>query len=227
MCGRFILRTPPQEIAEHFDLGAVPDLAPRYNVAPTQDVPIVRMARDGRRELVRARWGLVPYGGPGPGRGPLMINARSESAAEKAPFRICLEHRRCLVPADGFYEWKKFDRIRQPYLIDLGGKLFGFAGLWDEWKAEDGARLVSFTILTMDAHATIEPIHHRMPVVVNPSGYSQWLHARDGHLIPSPDTDMLARLRCVPVADFVNSVDNDGPECLTESPEPLELDLFS
>jgi len=226
MCGRFLLKTSPAEIAEHFALQSVPELEPRYNVAPTQDVPIVRARATGTRELVSARWGLVPFGGPGPGIGPLLINARSETADQKAPFRMCWGHRRCLVPADGFYEWRKLDGLRQPYLIDLGGDLFSFAGLWDEWRSEAGEPLLSFTILTTEASPRIAPIHDRMPVLLQPGRYDAWLNPGDGLVsLLRPFTG--AGLRLTPVAPFVNSVKHDGPECIRVAPEPLELDLFS
>ena len=230
MCGRFSLKTPPEEIMNHFGLATQPPWQPRYNLAPTQDVGIVRVEDDKARAFHIARWGLVPAGGPGPDHGPALINARSETAHVKSPFRLALEHRRCLIPADGFYEWRRRDRWRQPYRIELGdGTLLAFAGLWDEWRAQAGDRILSCTILTTDANQLVAPIHERMPVLVSPIDYDRWLS--DTHAA-SDIVDLLrpfpaSAMRVFPVSDRVNSVKHDDPECARRVPEPLELDLFS
>jgi putative SOS response-associated peptidase YedK len=228
MCGRFSLRAPPDELASHFELKSVPDWDPRYNLAPTQEIPIVR-EQDGARSWGLARWGLIPAGAPGPRSGPLMINARSESVGERAAFRVAFEHSRCIVPADGFYEWKKLERRKQPYLIERPGSgLFGFAGLWSRWQGEAGEEVVSCTILTTTPNDLLAPLHDRMPVILPPHAYLTWLTAPKGvsdlHGLLRPYAS--DRLRLFPVSTAVNSVDVDGPECVRPAPEPIELDLF-
>jgi len=148
MCGRYTLTTPGETVAELVELDEAPRLAPRYNIAPTQESAVVRLAA-GRRSLLSLRWGLVPYWAAEPGIGNRMINARSETAAEKPAFRSSMRRRRCLVPADGFFEWRRTAAGKQPYLIRLaGGGPFTFAGLWDRWVPHDGEPIESFTILT-------------------------------------------------------------------------------
>ncbi len=230
MCGRFSLRVPPEDIAEHFGLEVEPTWEPRYNLAPTQNVGIVRAGSGEKRVFDLARWGLLPAGGPGPGHGPLLINARSETAHEKSPFRLSLEHRRCLVPADGFYEWRQRDRWRQPYRIGLrDSDLFSFAGLWDEWHANTGESLVSCTIITTTPNSLLASIHDRMPVLVSPTAYECWLDgdnpvSKISHLLrPFPASAMKIHA----VSDRVNSIKHDDPDCIRPVAEPLEFDLFS
>ncbi len=222
MCGRYSITTAPEALRRLFKaLNPAPNLPPRYNLAPTQDAPVVRLDREGRRELVLMRWGLVPYWSKGPGHGYSMINARAETVATKASFREALARRRCLVPADGFFEWRREGRRRQPYYITLrSGAPLAFAGLWERWKGPGGERLESFTIIVTDANAVVAPIHDRMPVILDEAGADLWLEAG-----PERRLELVALLRPAPaealvvrrVGPRVNSPGNDDPGCI----EPL------
>ena len=179
MCGRFTLRTPASAIAEQFSLLEVPDLQPRFNIAPTQPVPAVRVdphLAAPRRQFVFLHWGLVPSWADDPKIGNRMINARAETAADKPSFRAAMRRRRCLIVADGFYEWQTVGKRRQPMYIHLrDGRPFAFAGLWESWEGADHSALESCTILTTAANELVRPIHDRMPVIVAPENYSLWL----------------------------------------------------
>jgi len=230
MCGRYSLTVPPEEFAQHFGLSDVPDLEPRYNVAPTQDMPVIRLPEGASREAVTMRWGLVPFSAASPDGAARMINARSETVAEKPSFRWAFQKTRCLVPADGFYEWKRTGGVKQPYHITLRGRgLFAFAGLWDEWTSRDGDRLLSYTVLTTEPNDLMRSIHDRMPVILPPERYAEWLDPGSNPqgireiLRPVPADALLATA----VSDRVNSVRNEGPSLIVPVPEPLELDLFS
>ncbi|MGA7802125.1 MAG: SOS response-associated peptidase [Gammaproteobacteria bacterium] len=175
MCGRFTLATPAERIAEHFQLASVPVLPPRYNIAPGQAVAAVCAAGDGR-ELTWLRWGLVPAWAKDPKIGYRMINARAESLAERPAYRAAFRQRRCLVPADGFYEWKGTGRGRQPYYIRLrDGRPFAIAGLWEHWRSTDGEVIESVTLVTTATNALLAPLHDRMPVLLAPETCAAWL----------------------------------------------------
>lgn len=216
MCGRFTLSSNPKKIATHFGLFGEPELTPRYNVAPTQTISAVRLNDRGDRELVQMRWGLVPSWSEGPGKVNL-FNARSESAAEKPSFRSAFKHRRCLIPADGFYEWQKLEGgKKQPILFRRpDGELFGFAGLWESWTSQDGMALVSCTILTTAANEVMRAVHDRMPVILADGDYTGWLdptadkNALKDLLRAAPDDF----LNPIPVGLRVNNARFDGPEC--------------
>jgi putative SOS response-associated peptidase YedK len=168
MCGRFVLMTPGRDLAERFGLEEEPVLEPRYNIAPTQMVAIIRLEKEtGRRRLDFVRWGLIPFWSKDPSIGNKLINARAETAAEKPAFSSAFKSRRCLVPADGYYEWKKRkEGQKQPYLArNADGTPFAFAGLWEKWQAPEDQIIESCTILTTDANDLTRPIHDRMPVV--------------------------------------------------------------
>jgi putative SOS response-associated peptidase YedK len=180
MCGRFTLRTPQSVLVKQFALEAEPTLVPRYNIAPSQPIAVVRALSQestaASRELVKLRWGLVPSWAQDPSIGNQLINARSETAAAKPAFRSAMRHRRCLIPADGFYEWKKIGKQKQPYFIRRpDDKPFAFAGLWDRWTDPEGRPLETCTILTTDANELLRPLHNRMPVIVEPADYAAWL----------------------------------------------------
>ena len=220
MCGRYSLTTAPEALRRLFDFDTTPNLQPRYNIAPTQSAPVVRTAANGGRELAMLRWGLIPSWAKEASIGNKMINARSETVAEKPSFRSAFRHRRCLVPADGFYEWRREGEIKQPYRIGMkGGAAFAFAGLWESWDGtDDDAAVETFTILTTEANRRLGPIHARMPVILAPDAYDAWLDAESG----SRD-DALGLLRPfaeAPMAFYrvstrVNSPRNDDPDCLT------------
>ncbi len=177
MCGRFSLNTPSDVIARFFDLVAMPALKPRYNIAPTQDCAVIRTdAKSGERRGDLLHWGLIPSWAKDKAIGNRMINARSETAAEKPSFRAAMKKRRCIIPADGFYEWKKLEKTKQPHYIHRAdGELLAFAGLWEYWKNPEGDPITSFTILTTGANDQIRELHDRMPVILEPEEIERWL----------------------------------------------------
>ena len=167
MCGRYTVSNPGEILPELLGHDDAPEMAARYNVAPTQEAPVIVAGEDGSRRVAEMRWGLVPYWTKDPAIGNRAINARSESVADKPVFRDSFKRRRCLVAADGFYEWQKRSGGKQPFLLRLeGGAPFGFAGLWDRWHGPRGRVLESFTILTTEPNELVAPIHDRMPVVL-------------------------------------------------------------
>ncbi|HKI36710.1 MAG TPA: SOS response-associated peptidase [Gemmataceae bacterium] len=220
MCGRFTLFASGDELARlfGFETAGVPALEPRYNVAPTQPVAAVRLD-DGRRALVLLRWGLIPSWAKDPGIGNSLINARSETAAEKPSFRSAFRQRRCLVPASGFYEWQATGgKHKQPYHFRRrDGKPFAFAGLWERWHDGDGQPVETCAILTTEANAVVRPVHDRMPVILPPGDFAAWLDPRTpgaevGALLrPYPAEEMTG----VPVGRYVSNPRNEGPQCLT------------
>lgn len=221
MCGRFTLLTPAETLAEQFHLPDVPSLTPRYNVAPTQPVAAVRQSPgNGERELALLRWGLIPSWAKDADIGARMINARSETVAQKPAFRAAFRQRRCLVLADGFYEWQRLARGKQPFYIRLrDGSPFAFAGLWEHWAGPDGA-VESCTLLTTEPNDLIRSLHNRMPVILAPEDYDLWLDpgVREVELLhpllrPHPPEDMIA----YPVGLWVNNPKNDGPQCIEPS----------
>jgi putative SOS response-associated peptidase YedK len=220
MCGRFTLLVPAEELAQAFDLPSVPEVVPpRYNIAPTQPVAIVRLDPDRRqRELAYVNWGLIPSWADDPAIGNRMINARAETAAEKPAFRAAFKYRRCLVPASGFYEWQQRNGAKQPYYIyPAGGPVLGLAGLWERWVHPDGSEIQSCTILTTTPSGDVANLHNRMPLILDPADYGAWL-ASDGanldelqHLLrPAPEGMLAAE----PVSTYVNRPGNEGPECI-------------
>jgi putative SOS response-associated peptidase YedK len=217
MCGRFIQCTSGDRLAERFHLPAAPELTPRYNVAPSQPVGAIRSAEGGGRQWVALRWGLVPAWAPEPRTAYRTINARAETVAEKPTYRHAFRRRRCLIPADGFYEWVKLGARKQPYCIaPADGQPVAFAGLWERWE-RDGQVLESCTILVAQANARIAPIHDRMPVILDPAVEALWLDptatdpaALQPLLVPcAPD-----RLRWWPVGTAVNSTRHEGPDLM-------------
>ena len=216
MCGRYELHSSPAAIALAFGLAHPPYVDPHYNIAPTNDVPIVRTGNDGQRELVRMRWGLVPRWAKDPSIGARMINARGETLAEKQSFRTAYRRHRCLLPADGFYEWRAVAHVpgdtprRQPQHIGMAdGSLFGLAGIYERWLSEEGEVLDSCAIVTTDANALLMPIHDRMPLIVAPGHYARWLdpaNADVADLIAPYPSEAMAYY---PVSTRVNSVRHD------------------
>lgn len=180
MCGRFLNRTPASETARIFGAtNPLPNYGPRYNIAPTQEAPVVRYLADAKmRSLDNLRWGLVPFWAKDIKIGYSLINAMAETVAEKPAYREAFKSRRCIVPADGFYEWQKLGpKEKQPYCIGMTDESpFGFAGLWERWHDKAGGNdLLSFTIITTTPNAVCAPIHNRMPAIVDPTCYGQWL----------------------------------------------------
>ena len=231
MCGRFQLKAEQDWMAE-FGLPEPPDITPRYNIAPTQDIVAIRREAGGMRRAGLLRWGLVPSFAEDPAVGNRMINARAETVASKPAFREPFQKRRCLVPADGFYEWRRVGGARDPYLLKMrDGRTFAFASVWDRW-GRDAARIESCAILTTAANELVTPIHDRMPVILDRSDYDLWLDpdAREedlhGILRPFPAAEMMA----VPVSARVNSTAVDDPECerpVADPPAaPVQTTLF-
>jgi putative SOS response-associated peptidase YedK len=216
MCGRYMLTTPVDALRHLLLFEERPNLAPRYNIAPTQEVPIVRPKRDGAgRELIMMRWGLVPYWADDPKIGNRLINARRESVARTAAFREAYQRRRCLVPADGFFEWQKDGKARQPLLVRRKDHApFAFAGLWERWPQPGGAVLRSCTIITCPANELVAPVHDRMPVILAPDDYARWLDPSqaDGRELLNPYP--AAELEMLAVSSRVNSPQYDDPECI-------------
>ena len=221
MCGRYTLSSPGEAVAELLELDSTPRLAPRYNIAPTQESAVVR-TRGDRRELAELRWGLVPYWAAKPAAGSPMINARSETVATKPAFRSSLRRRRCLVPANGFYEWRRTPGGKQPYLIGMkGGAPFAFAGLWDRWVPHEGAPLESFTILTTRPNELTAKLHDRMPVILPPPRHELWLDPGEtdpDRLTPLLEPYPAGAMTAFAVSPLVNKPANDLPECVQPLP---------
>ncbi len=222
MCGRFTLKTPVERLSEQFQFPKIIPLKPRYNIAPSQDVVVVRRMPDDReRKLTMLRWGLIPRWVKDPTRGSQPINAKAETAAEKPMFRDAFRRRRCLIPADGFYEWKQEGGRKQPvYICTKDRQPFAFAGLWEHWEEQEGQFIESCTILTTEPNDLLAQVHSRMPVILDQNDYDLWL---------DPDVQEVSRLKPLlrpyppeqmtfyPVNLRVNNPRNDDRLCV----EPL------
>ena len=223
MCGRYFLHSNLDQLTELFgQLEGNIALMPRYNITPTQPVPVIRADAQGRRHIALVRWGLVPSWAREPDSKYSMINARAETVAEKPSFRSAYRYRRCLIPADGFYEWQKTPGgHKQPYCIRrIDDEPLALAGIWETWRAADGSELESCAILVTSANATVAPVHDRMPVIVDRPDFTSWLDRHQQHpdelkrfLQPAPGN----LLRLYPISKKVNNPQNDSPEIL----EPL------
>jgi putative SOS response-associated peptidase YedK len=219
MCGRFRVARRKHIIEQHFDaVSDEPDWSPRFNVAPTQPVPVIRQhPREAGREISFMRWGLIPSWSKNTSGAARMINARSETAATTPAFRDPLKSRRCLISADGFYEWQRTATGKQPFCFEVnGGELFAFAGLWDLWKDPSGQWVKSCSILTTTANAVTAAVHDRMPVILGPADYDLWLDP--GMTNVEAASDLLkpfdaGQMRSYPVSSRVNNVANDDVEC--------------
>ena len=218
MCGRFTLRTNPSDLVEVFSLLREPELTPRFNIPPTTQIAVVRQSGKDR-ELVSMRWGLVPSWSKDPKAGSPLINARGETVATKPSFRTAFKRRRCLIPADGFYEWKRLDpKTKLPHYIRFKkDRPFAFAGLWETWHAPDGSELESCTIVTCEPNKLMAGLHDRMPVILPDEDYDRWLDPKNEDaaslqelLRPYPTEEMVA----FPISTYVNNVRNSGPQCI-------------
>ncbi|MBD1871533.1 SOS response-associated peptidase [Cyanobacteria bacterium FACHB-471] len=226
MCGRFTLSQTSEAIANHFRLAEVPDLPPRYNIAPTQPIAAVVLDDQEQRQFTHFYWGLIPSWAKDPKIGAKMINARAETVSEKPAFRAAFKHRRCLIVTDGFYEWKKVEKQKQPFYFCRSDypkegtashrHPFAFAGLWEHWQSSEGDTIDSCTILTTEASELMEPIHNRMPVILDEPSYDRWLS-------PMSKPDLLQALLCphsaqgmerYPVSSQVNRATHDSPDCI-------------
>jgi putative SOS response-associated peptidase YedK len=223
MCGRFLLNASPEELRALFGYLDAVEFPPRYNIAPTQPIAVVRIENRQRR-FALVRWGLVPPWVKDPRAFGLLVNARSESAATNGAFKGALAYRRCLVPASGFYEWRKDPANpkgrRKPYVLrPRNGGVIALAGLWETWLGADGSEIDTGCILTSAANDTVAAIHDRMPVIIGPGDFERWLTSAEpvGDLMRPAANDLLV---ATPVTDRVNKADNDGPRLL----EPAEED---
>jgi putative SOS response-associated peptidase YedK len=218
MCGRFALIVDASVLADVFDVDPPRKLAPRFNIAPTQTIPIVRAGREAGRECSLVRWGLVPSWAKDEKIGARMINARGETVAEKPSFRSAVKTRRCLIPANGFYEWVRTDSGKQPHFIHFGdARPFAFAGLWERWHKGEGGPLDTCTIITTSPNELIAELHDRMPVILPPARFDEWLKTTP--MAPERLQEILAPhpaegMEAYPVSTYVNKPANDGPECI-------------
>ncbi|BCL38097.1 SOS response-associated peptidase [Nostoc sp. MS1] len=219
MCGRFTLTQSPEALAEVFHVQQLLDLEAQYNIAPTQTVvTVLHSAESDKREFQKLRWGLIPSWAKDPSISTKLINARSETLAEKPSFRSAFKQRRCLIVADGFYEWQRKQGKKQPFYFRLKDEQpFGFAGLWEKWTNPEGEVINSCTIVTTTANEVLQPIHDRMPVILAPQDYDLWLDPQEQkpqalqHLLsPYPAAEMTS----YPVSTVVNSSKHNSAECI-------------
>jgi putative SOS response-associated peptidase YedK len=223
MCGRFTLSQSAETIAKVFHLGETPVLEPRYNIAPTQPVPAIRAtSASPDRQFTYLYWGLIPSWAKDPKLGARLINARAETVTEKPAFRTAFKRRRCLILADGFYEWQRLEQKKQPFYFYRDDRQpFGFAGLWEHWESAEGDTIDSCTILTTEANDLLRPIHDRMPVILEPGNYDLWLDPA----VQTPDR-LYPLLRPYPdsamgryaVSAKVNNARHESSDCI----QPLE-----
>jgi putative SOS response-associated peptidase YedK len=218
MCGRYVIKTPPALMRQAFGYGEQPNFPPRYNVAPTQPIPVVRLV-DGRRTFGLLRWGLIPSWVKDPRGFSLLINARAESVLEKPAFRNAMRRRRCLIPADGFYEWKRDGERKRPHVARPKG-LVAFAGLWEPWMGPNGEELDTACIVTTAANRTLRSLHDRMPAVIPPEAFDLWLDCANVEaetaaalLVPAPE-DLFEAYE---ISTAVNRTANDSADLM----EPL------
>jgi putative SOS response-associated peptidase YedK len=234
MCGRYAITLPPDAVRAYFGYVEQPNFPPRYNIAPTQPIPIVRLERDrdggAKRHFALVRWGLIPGWVKDPREFPLIINARDDALAVKASYRAAIRHRRCLVIADGFYEWRKTPlktrAPKQPFLIRrVGGAPMAFAGLWESWLGADGSEIDTACIVTTTANGLIGAVHDRMPAILEPRDFDAWL---DERATPPDEAVALIKpaaneaLEMIEIGPAVGAVANDGPQIQT----PVKRDLF-
>jgi putative SOS response-associated peptidase YedK len=229
MCGRYIITSPPAAIRALFAYPEQPNFPPRYNVAPTQPIPVVRLAQ-GERHFALVRWGLMPGWVKDPKAFSLVINARGDNVLDKPAFRSAMRYRRCLIPADGFYEWRETGHgPRRPFLVRRkDGLPFAFAGLWESWMGPNGEEMETAAIVTTEANNSLRHIHPRMPVILAPEAHALWLDCRNvdaetaaAMIAPAPD----ALLEAYPVSLAINRVANDDArliEPLTEAQAQAE-----
>ena len=218
MCSRYNLTSPAEAVRTYFALADSDTFPPRYNIAPTQPVAIVRLSPARTRELRLVRWGLIPGWVKDPREFGLIVNARVETATEKPSFRGALRHRRCLVPANGFYEWTGPARARVPYLFrPRTGSLMAFGALAEHWLGADGSELETMAILTVPADASVARFHDRMPLIVAPHDFDRWLDCRSGETGSIADLlapPLSADLACVEVSPELNRAGREGPDLL-------------
>lgn len=227
MCGRYVLKAPLDELLVHFGLDAAPDLetaalAPRYNIPPGTDIPVIRRSPEGRRLLHLLRWGLVPHWARDATIGAKLNNARGESVAEKPSFRDAFRRRRCLIPASGFYEWQTIGKTKQPFYFSAAdGAPFALGGLWESWRTPEGGLLRTTCVITTGANGVMAPVHDRMPVIVPRERWEDWLAAPADTIVdlvaPCPDT----LLHAWPVDRRVSRTAEDDPALIAALEETV------
>lgn len=219
MCGRFTSLLSPELLAVIYEVQAQLDvIEPRFNIAPSQTVMIVRQQLDGKRELTHVNWGLIPSWAKDPSIGHSLINARSETVAEKPSFRSAYKHRRCIIPASGYYEWQKTgEKSKQPwYITSADNTPLSFAGLWEHWQSPDGSEIETCSILTTSANELTMPLHDRMPVILSPDTFHLWLlYSSKPEELRQLFTPFPAEyMDCFPVSTLVNNPRNNSPELI-------------
>ena len=226
MCGRFARYSLSRELERYFNAHpAAFEIQPNYNVAPTQQIPVI-IQQEGERHIKKRHWGLVPFWAKDISIGSRMINARVETVTSKPAFRTALKQRRCLIPANGFYEWKGKAGSKQPYFFHLpSGEPFAFAGLWEVWETKEAppetGPYKSCTIITTDASDSVKDVHNRMPLILNPEFFDEWLNPENKQLDRIEQimkSGFVSDLKCYPVSKLVNQVGNNKKECM----EPLK-----
>ena len=227
MCGRYAVTSAPEAIRALFGYPEQPNFPPRYNIAPTQPIAIVRLI-EGKRQFALVRWGLLPSWVKDPKNFTLLINARGESVMEKPAFSAAMKRRRCLVPADGFYEWKAIGTRKQPYYVRAkSGQPLAFAGLWETWTGPNGEELETAAIVTTRSNRALADIHERMPVIVPPEAFNLWLDCANvdpetAAALISPASENL--LEAYEVSTAVNRTANDNPELVERYAEPAQAE---
>lgn len=218
MCGRFALIVDASVLADVFDVDPPRQLTPRFNIAPTQAVPIIRSAEESARECAMVRWGLIPSWAKDDKIGARMINARAETVAEKPSFRSAVKTRRCLIPANGFFEWARKAEGKRPHFVHFAdGRTFAFAGLWERWRKGGSDPVETCTVITTRPNELVATLHDRMPVILCPDRYGEWL--RPAPLPPGRLQECLSphpadEMEAYQVSAHVNNPRNDGPECI-------------
>ncbi|MEO2004925.1 MAG: SOS response-associated peptidase [Candidatus Poribacteria bacterium] len=224
MCGRFVTTFDPEMIQRLFDLSDAPEIPERYNVTPTQPIYAVRMGQGGVRESAYLQWGLIPSWAKDMSMGARMINARSETVAEKPSFKAAFKRRRCIVPITGFYEWQKVSGGKQPHFIrSVDGEPLALAAIWEVWTKGEEAYIESCALLTTDANETLAPVHHRMPVILDPDVWDIWLDPaleKPSDVLPLLGPCPDEQIEAYPVSRYVNSPRNDDAKCI--EPEIVE-----
>ena len=230
MCGRFAQTNGLPDIARMVGVKVRYEVAPRYNIAPTQEVGLIhRVSATEPPAVTKMRWGLVPSWSKTPNTGNRLINARSETAHEKPAFRSAFQSRRCLVPADGFYEWQGQGKHKQPFYIRMTKHApFALGGLWDVHRAENGNQKSTFTILTTEPNDIVRPIHNRMPVIIDPDRYDEWLDPtlNDPGVLGILTKPYPGNMAAIPVGSYVGNIRNDGPQCIEPVVVEEQLSLF-
>jgi putative SOS response-associated peptidase YedK len=229
MCGRFSIAKSKEEIAKRFNVGFMGNFKPRYNVAPLQVMPVITSKNPN--EISFMRWGLVPSWSLDASTAANMINARGETVTSKVPFKHCVKDQRCIIPADGFYEWKKEGKLKVPYRFTLNSEeMFSFAGLWDSWENQDSGEILNtFTIVTTEANRLVSEIHERMPVMLRKDLERLWISesitdSQIASLLKPFDTNSMSSYKA---HKAVNAAANDSPDCLLQAPKIYPGETFS